>query len=71
MSPPEHIVIPAAEEFQPDLAPIWAGYDAHRDDDRHGCELEASWFAEMARRVRALGAVTSRAASYVGHHWRL
>jgi acetoin utilization deacetylase AcuC-like enzyme len=45
----EHIVIPAAEEFQPDLVLISAGYDAHRDDRLGGCELEASSFAEMAR----------------------
>jgi acetoin utilization deacetylase AcuC-like enzyme len=110
----EHIVIPAAEEFQPDLVLISAGYDAHRDDEQGGCELEASSFAEMARHVRALGErtgapvgavleggyaldalaasvcaamqalvsddppdsvapdfLTSRAASYVGHHWGL
>jgi acetoin utilization deacetylase AcuC-like enzyme len=110
----EHIVIPAAEEFQPDLVLISAGYDAHRDDEQGGCELEASSFAEMARHLRALGErtgapvgavleggyaldalaasvcatmqalagdqppesvapdfLTSRAASYVGHHWSL
>ncbi len=110
----EHIVIPAAEEFQPDLVLISAGYDAHRDDEQGGCELETSSFAEMARHVRALGErtgapvgavleggyvldalaasvcatmealagdqppdsvapdyLTSRAASYVGHHWSL
>jgi acetoin utilization deacetylase AcuC-like enzyme len=110
----EHIVIPAAEEFHPDLVLISAGYDAHRDDEQGGCELEASSFAEMARHLRALGErtgapvgavleggyaldalaasvcatmealagdqppdsvapdfLTSRAASYVGHHWSL
>jgi acetoin utilization deacetylase AcuC-like enzyme len=51
----EHIVIPAAEEFQPDLVLISAGYDAHRDDELGGCELEASSFAEMARHIRRLG----------------
>jgi acetoin utilization deacetylase AcuC-like enzyme len=51
----EHIVIPAAEEFQPDLILISAGYDAHRDDEQGGCELEASSFAEMARYIRGLG----------------
>jgi acetoin utilization deacetylase AcuC-like enzyme len=51
----EHIVIPAAEEFQPDLVLISAGYDAHRDDEQGGCELEASSFAEMARHIRGLG----------------
>ena len=114
VSPLDHIVIPAAEEFHPDPVLISAGYDAHRDEEQHGCELKASWFAEMARHICALrrrtgapvGAVleggygldalaasvcatmealagdqpadsvapdflTSRAASYIGHHWRL
>jgi acetoin utilization deacetylase AcuC-like enzyme len=51
----EHIVIPAAAEFRPELVLISAGYDAHRDDEQGGCELEASSYAEMARHVRALG----------------
>jgi acetoin utilization deacetylase AcuC-like enzyme len=48
-------VVPAAEQFQPDLVLISAGYDAHRDDEQGGCELEASSFAEMARHIRGLG----------------
>jgi acetoin utilization deacetylase AcuC-like enzyme len=111
----EHIVLPIALEFEPDLVLISAGFDAHRDDPLAGCSLDAASFAEMARHVRALareldvplGAVleggyepaalaecvretltalssdqpprsvapepllTSRAASYVGHHWQL
>jgi acetoin utilization deacetylase AcuC-like enzyme len=55
----EHIVIPAAEESQPDLVLISAGYDAHRDDRPGGCELEASSFAEMARHIRWLGERTA------------
>jgi acetoin utilization deacetylase AcuC-like enzyme len=51
----EHIVIPAAVEFQPDLVLISAGYDAHRDDEQGGCELEASSFAEVGWHGRALG----------------
>jgi acetoin utilization deacetylase AcuC-like enzyme len=51
----EYVVIPAAEEFDPDLVLISAGYDAHRDDEQGGCELEASSFAEMARYIRGLG----------------
>jgi acetoin utilization deacetylase AcuC-like enzyme len=54
----EHIVIPAAEEYQPDLVLISAGYDAHRDDEQGGCELDASSFAEMARHIRELGGRT-------------
>ncbi len=51
----EHIVIPAAEQFAPDLVLVSAGYDAHRDDEQGGCELETSSFAEMARYIRGLG----------------
>jgi acetoin utilization deacetylase AcuC-like enzyme len=45
----EHIAVPAALEFGPDLVLISAGYDAHRDDVQGGCGLEAGSFAEMAR----------------------
>jgi acetoin utilization deacetylase AcuC-like enzyme len=51
----EYVVIPAAEEFRPDLVLISAGYDAHRDDEQGGCRLDASSFAEMARHIRGLG----------------
>ncbi len=51
----EHIVIPAAEEFDPDLVLISAGYDAHRDDPNGRCTLDAASFGAMARHVRALG----------------
>jgi acetoin utilization deacetylase AcuC-like enzyme len=51
----EHIAVPVALEFRPDLVLISAGYDAHRDDVQGGCELEAGSFAEMARHLRALG----------------
>jgi len=51
----EHIAIPAAAEFGPELVLISAGYDAHRDDPQGGCLLDAAAFAEMARHVRALG----------------
>jgi acetoin utilization deacetylase AcuC-like enzyme len=111
----EHIVLPVAREFKPDLVLISAGFDAHRDDPLADARLDTASFAEMARHVRALvqeldvplGAVleggyepaalaecvretltalssdqpprsaaaepllTSRAASYVSHHWQL
>jgi acetoin utilization deacetylase AcuC-like enzyme len=51
----EHIAVPAALEFRPELVLISAGYDAHRDDVQGGCELETGSYAEMARHVRALG----------------
>jgi len=50
----EHIVLPAAAAFEPDLVLISAGYDAHRADPLAGCRLETSSFAQMARHVRDL-----------------
>jgi acetoin utilization deacetylase AcuC-like enzyme len=52
----EHVVVPAATEFRPDLILVSAGFDAHRDDDHGTCTLETSSFAELARHVRKLGA---------------
>ncbi len=50
----EHIVLPVAESFAPELVLISAGFDAHREDPLAGCRLEAGSFAEMARHVRGL-----------------
>jgi acetoin utilization deacetylase AcuC-like enzyme len=44
----EDEVLPAAAEFEPQLALISAGFDAHRDDPLAECRLEASSFARMA-----------------------
>jgi acetoin utilization deacetylase AcuC-like enzyme len=48
----EHVVLPAAAEFAPQLVLISAGFDAHRDDPLAECRLEASSFARMACQVR-------------------
>jgi len=50
----EHVIVPAALEFAPQLVLISAGFDAHRDDPLGGCELEASSFAQMACHVGEL-----------------
>jgi acetoin utilization deacetylase AcuC-like enzyme len=50
----EHLVLPVARLFRPDLVLISAGYDAHRDDPVGGCRLETSSYAELARHVRRL-----------------
>ena len=50
----EHIVIPAAEEFKPELVLISAGFDAHRDDPLADCQLDTDDFAQMACHVRDL-----------------
>ena len=52
----EHIAMPAARAFEPDLVLVSAGYDAHRADPLASCILEASSFAEMTRHVRGLAA---------------
>ncbi len=52
----EHIVVPIATEFAPDLVLVSAGFDAHRADPLASCRLEAESFAAMARHVRELAA---------------
>jgi acetoin utilization deacetylase AcuC-like enzyme len=52
----EHIVLPVAQEFEPDLVLISAGFDAHREDPLANCRLEADSFAEIARHARDLAA---------------
>jgi acetoin utilization deacetylase AcuC-like enzyme len=51
----EHVVLPAARAFDPDLVLVSAGYDAHRDDPVGGCSLDTSSFAELTRQVLTLG----------------
>jgi acetoin utilization deacetylase AcuC-like enzyme len=50
----EHIVVPVARSFAPDLILVSAGFDAHRADPLADCLLEASSFAQMACQVRDL-----------------
>lgn len=50
----EHVVLPAAVAFEPDLVLISAGFDAHREDPLAGMCLETSSFGEMARHVREM-----------------
>jgi acetoin utilization deacetylase AcuC-like enzyme len=51
----EHVIIPAARSFAPELILISAGFDAHVADPLGGCRLEARDFARMACHVRELG----------------
>jgi acetoin utilization deacetylase AcuC-like enzyme len=48
----EEVVLPTADEFDPQLILISAGFDAHRDDPLAECRLEASSFGQMACLVR-------------------
>jgi acetoin utilization deacetylase AcuC-like enzyme len=50
----EHVVIPAARAFAPDLVLVSAGFDAHRADPLAECRLETSSFGELAGHVREL-----------------
>ena len=48
----EHVVLPAAKVFGPELVLISAGFDAHRDDPLADCRLDSDDFAQMACHVR-------------------
>jgi acetoin utilization deacetylase AcuC-like enzyme len=50
----EHIAIPAARAYGPDLVLVSAGFDAHRRDPLADCLLETTSFAQMALHVRVL-----------------
>jgi acetoin utilization deacetylase AcuC-like enzyme len=50
----EHIVLPAARQFDPDLVLVSAGFDAHRADPIGGCALETSSYAELTRQILTL-----------------
>ena len=44
----EHVVLPVATQFAPELVLISAGFDAHRADPLGGCRLQTEDFAQMA-----------------------
>ena len=48
----EHVALPAASAFEPELVLLSAGFDAHRADPLAGVRLETESFAEMTRHVR-------------------
>ena len=50
----QHVVVPVARSFRPDLIAISAGYDAHRDDPLASCRVDDEGFAQMAASVRQL-----------------
>ena len=49
----DHVVVPLAEAFRPQLVLVSAGYDAHRDDPLAACEVTEDGFAAMTRSIRA------------------
>jgi acetoin utilization deacetylase AcuC-like enzyme len=54
----EHVIIPAAAAFDPELILISGGFDAHHADPLGGCRLESADYGRMARHVRDLSALT-------------
>jgi acetoin utilization deacetylase AcuC-like enzyme len=52
----EHVILPAATAFEPELVLISAGFDAHRADPLAECRLESASFAQMACHVRDFAA---------------
>ncbi|MEA2418233.1 MAG: hypothetical protein QOE60_439 [Thermoleophilaceae bacterium] len=51
----EHVVLPVARAFDPDLVLVSAGYDAHRDDPLAGCNLATGSYAQLGLLIRSLG----------------
>ena len=51
----DHVVVPLAREFEPQLVLVSAGYDAHRDDPLADCSVTDAGFAAMAASIRRLG----------------
>ena len=50
----EHVAVPLAREFRPDLVLISAGFDAHADDPLATCRVTDDGFAAMAGSMRRL-----------------
>jgi acetoin utilization deacetylase AcuC-like enzyme len=48
----EHIILPVAASFAPELVLLSAGFDAHFADPLADCRLDPSAFAAMARHLR-------------------
>jgi acetoin utilization deacetylase AcuC-like enzyme len=59
----EHVIVPAALEYRPQLILISAGFDGHRADPLADCALEASSYAQMTAQVLELA---SRVGAPVG-----
>jgi acetoin utilization deacetylase AcuC-like enzyme len=52
----EHLVLPLAREWRPELVLVSAGYDAHADDPLADCRVSDAGYAAMAGLVRGVGA---------------
>jgi acetoin utilization deacetylase AcuC-like enzyme len=52
----DHVVVPAARAYEPQLVLVSAGFDAHAADPLAGCTVTEAGFAAMAASVRRLAA---------------
>ena len=52
----DHVVVPAARAYAPQLVLVSAGFDAHAADPLAGCTVTEAGFAAMAASVRRLAA---------------
>jgi acetoin utilization deacetylase AcuC-like enzyme len=50
----EHVVVPSARGYAPELILVSAGYDAHADDLLAGCTVSDEGYATMTASLRAL-----------------
>jgi acetoin utilization deacetylase AcuC-like enzyme len=50
----DHVVVPIARAFEPQLVLISAGYDAHRDDPLADCAVTEAGFAAMASSIQSV-----------------
>ncbi|KAG9456774.1 hypothetical protein H6P81_001282 [Aristolochia fimbriata] len=50
----QHIVLPIAKEYSPDLTIVSAGFDAARGDPLGGCDVTPAGYAEMTRMLSSL-----------------
>jgi acetoin utilization deacetylase AcuC-like enzyme len=51
----DHVAVPLAASFAPQLLLVSAGYDAHWEDPLASCEVTEPGFAAMARSIRRAG----------------
>jgi acetoin utilization deacetylase AcuC-like enzyme len=50
----DHVAVPLAESFEPQLILVSAGYDAHREDPLGSCEVTEAGYAAMTRSIRSV-----------------
>jgi acetoin utilization deacetylase AcuC-like enzyme len=50
----QHVVVPTARAYEPQLVIVSAGFDAHRDDPLASCRLTEETYAAMAAAMRGL-----------------